>query len=165
VEALTTRPSPELPPEEFFERFPEGLYEISAQTLESEELESAAELEHLLPAAPDNITVNGEGVPEDCEEDDPPAVEPPVLISWDPVTLSHPEIGRTGEPVEVLKYQLVVEREEPDLLVYSVDLPSNLTTMTIPDEFTALGEEFKLEVLVSEANDNGTAVESCFAVE
>ena len=65
----------------------------------------------------------------------------------------------------MLKYQLVVEREEPDLLVYSVDLPSNLTTMTIPDEFTALGEEFKLEVLVSEANDNGTAVESCFAVE
>jgi hypothetical protein len=155
----------ELPPEEFFERFPEGLYEISAQTLESEELESAAELEHLLPAAPDNITVNGEGVPEDCEEDDPPAVEPPVLISWDPVTLSHPEIGRTDEPVEVLKYQLVVEREEPDLLVYSVDLPPNLTTMTIPEEFTALGEEFKLEVLVSEANGNQTAVESCFAVQ
>jgi hypothetical protein len=155
----------ELPPEEFFERFPEGLYEISAQTLESEELESAAELTHLLPAAPDNIAVNGQGVPEDCEEDDPPAVEPPVLISWDPVTLSHPEIGRTGEPVEVLKYQLVVEREEPDLLVYSVDLPSTLTTMTIPEEFTALGDEFKLEVLVSEANGNRTAVESCFAVE
>ena len=65
----------------------------------------------------------------------------------------------------MLKYQLVVEREEPDLIVYSVDLPPNLTTMTIPEEFTALGEEFKLEVLVSEANGNRTAVESCFAVE
>jgi hypothetical protein len=68
-------------------------------------------------------------VPKDCEEDDPPAVEPPVLISWDPVTLSHPEIGRTDEPVEVLKYQLVVEREDPGLLAYS--LFAVLTTLTV----------------------------------
>jgi hypothetical protein len=58
-----------------------------------------------------------------------------------------------------------VEREEPDPLVYSVDLPPNLTRMAIPEEFTALGEEFKLEILVREASGNQTAIETCFAVQ
>jgi hypothetical protein len=155
----------ELSPEEFFERFPEGLYEISGRTLEGDELESTAELTHVLPAPPERITVNGKPVPEDCDEEDPPVVKPPVIISWDPVESSHPEIGRTDEPVEVVKYQLVAEREEPDLLVYSVDLPPDLATMAIPEEFTALGEEFKLEILVREASGNQTAVETCFAIQ
>jgi hypothetical protein len=155
----------ELAPEGFFERFPEALYEISGRTLEGPEVESTAELTHLLPAPPVNITANGVAVPEDCDQQDPPAVQPPVIISWDPVSSSHPEIGRTDEPVEVSKYQLVAEREKPDPLVYSVDLPPDLTTMTIPEEFTALGQEFKLEVLVREAGGNQTAIESCFAVE
>jgi hypothetical protein len=155
----------ELAPEEFFQRFPEGLYEISARTLEGAELESTAALTHLLPAPPENITANGEAVPKDCDQEAPPAVQSPVIIRWDAVSSSHPELGRTDEPVEVIKYQLVAEREEPDPLVYSVDLPPDLTTMTIPEEFTALGQEFRLEVLVREASGNQTAVESCFEVE
>jgi hypothetical protein len=158
-------PFDELAPEAFFERFPEGLYEISGRTLEGPEIESTAELTHLLPAPPDNVSVNGKAVPEDCEGENPPAVPPPVIISWDRVSSSHPEIGRTDEPVEVIKYQLVAEREEPDPLVYSVDLPPSLTTMAVPEEFTALGQQFRLEILVREAGGNQTAVESCFAVE
>jgi len=75
-----------------------------------------------------------------------------------------PEIGKTGEEIEVVKYQVVVEREEPILLVFSVDLPPGVTEVEIPSGFIALGDEFKFEILVREASGNQTAVESCFEV-
>jgi hypothetical protein len=155
----------ELTPEEFFRRFREGEYEIDGRTLEGDEMESIAEVTHLMPAPPDNIEVNGKAAPEDCEEDPVPSVSSPVTISWDPVTLSHPDIGRTNEPIEVVKYQLVVEREEPTLLIYSVDLPPEVTEFPVPDSFIELGDEFKFEILVREASGNQTAVETCFEVE
>ena len=64
-----------------------------------------------------------------------------------------------------MKYQVVVEREEPTLLIYSVDLPPGLTEFPIPEAFIDLGEEFKFEILVREESGNQTAVESCFEVE
>ena len=154
----------ELSPRRFFRRFPEGEYEIEGTTLEGDELESTAVLTHVMPAPPDNIMVNGIAAAEDCDEDPIPLVSGPVIISWDPVTESHPEIGESGA-IEVVKYQLVVEREEPTLLIYSVDLPPDVTEFPVPEEFTALGEEFKFEILVREASGNQTAIESCFKIE
>jgi len=49
---------------------------------------------------------------------------------------------------------VVVEREEPTLLVYSVDLPPDVTEVSVPEEFTALGDEFKFDILVREASGN-----------
>ena len=49
--------------------------------------------------------------------------------------------------------------------MFSVDLPPSETQVQVPPEFIALGEEFKLEVLVREASGNQTAVETCFAVD
>jgi hypothetical protein len=92
-------------------------------------------------------------------------VPTPVTISWDPVTRSHPELGRTDQRIRVANYQLVVEREEPELLVYSVDLPPSVTELEVPAGFIELGQEFKFEILVRARNGNQTAVESCFAVE
>jgi hypothetical protein len=86
-----------------------------------------------------------------------------VTISWDPVTTSHPTIGKSGA-VEVEHYQLVLEREEPSLLVFSVELPPDLTAFTFPEDFIALGDEFKFEIIVKAANGNQTAVESCFEI-
>ena len=154
-----------LSPEDFFLRFPEGKYEIEGMTLGGRELESTAEVTHLMPATPDNISVSGIAAAEDCDVVPLPAVTGPVVISWDPVTESHPEIGRTGEMIEVVKYQVVVEREEPDLLVLSVDLPPAATQFEVPSDFIALGDEFKFEILVREASGNQTAVESCFEVK
>jgi hypothetical protein len=57
-------PFDELPPEEFFRRFPEGAYEISGRTIDGEERDSVAVFTHVMPAPPDNIEVNGEQVPE-----------------------------------------------------------------------------------------------------
>lgn len=153
-----------LSPEDFFRRFPEGRYEIEGTTLDGRELESTAEVTQLMPAPPDNISVSGMAAAEDCDAVPLPAVSGPVIISWDTVTKSHPEIGRTGEPIEVVKYQVVVEREEPELLVLSVDLPPTVTQFEVPSDFIALGDEFKFEILVREASGNQTAIESCFEV-
>ncbi len=67
--------------------------------------------------------------------------------------------------IEIVGYQVVVEREEPSLLVLSVDLPPEVTELQVPAEFIALGEEFKFEIVVREASGNQTVVESCFEVE
>ena len=158
----------ELAPAEFFERFPEGRYTISGRTLEGDTLRGAARFSHRMPAPVGNVAVSGVPLAEDCEGEDPPVVSEPVVISWDPVTASHPEIGNpTSAPIRIERYQLVVEREEPSLLIYSIDLPGNLPAyeITVPPEFLALGEEFKYEILARARNNNQTALESCFAVE
>ncbi len=153
----------ELEPETFFQRFPEGIYEIEGKTLDGFELETEAELSHILPAPAEGIEVSGVEFAEDCDEEVPLVAEP-VIISWQAVTTSHPELGKAG-PVSVRQYQLVVEREEPELLVYHVDLPAYVTSFSVPELFTALGDEFKYEILVQAENGNQTATESCFAIE
>ena len=154
----------ELSPAQFFRRFPEGEYEISGVTLGGEELESVVVLSHVLPAPPPNLTVSGIPAAANCDADPLPSVSAPVTIGWGPVTQSHPTIGKSGA-VEVDKYQLVVEREEPSLLVFTVDLPPDVTEFEIPEGFTELGDEFKFEVIVRSANGNQTATESCFEIE
>lgn len=165
----------ELPPERFFNRFPEGDYEIEGITLDGEELESEAELTHLMPAPP-VPTVNGEPMAEVCDEDDPDydatEVTGPVTIEWAEVTTSHPDLGspRSSTDIVIHNYEVVVEVEvevgggEELEVVFSVILPPGETSMTIPEEFLALGEEFKYEVLVREESFNQTAVESCFVL-
>ncbi len=153
----------ELDPEEFFGRFPEGEYEIEGTTIEGDELESTAIVTHLLPAPPE-IEVDGQELPEDCDEEEVPEVDE-LTVSWGAVTLSHPELGRTDEPIEVVRYQLVVEREEPVELKITLDLPPDVTAVELPSELFDPGDELKIEVLVREESGNQTATESCFAIE
>ena len=177
----------ELSPKKFFRRFPEGEYEIEAQTLEGEELEAEIELSHVMPAPPQTY-VNGEAQADECDDEEPgfnpPEVESPVVISWDEVTLSHPEAGGGGAgvqpPVDILvyNYEVVVEaefvidddddddddEEEEFTTVFSIILPPDIYAVTIPEEFLAQAEEWKYEVLVREENYNQTATESCFLI-
>ncbi len=155
----------ELSPEEFLLRFPEGKYEIEGITLDGLELESADKLTHVLPAPPDNILISGQPAAEDCDADPLPLIDGPVIIRWDPVTESHPEIGTFDPAIKIVGYQVVVEREEPTLLVFSVDLPPSVRRVRVPPGFIALGEEFKLEIIAREKSGNQTAVETCFEVE
>lgn len=154
----------ELSPKKFFQRFPEGEYEISGRTLGGDELESVVVLSHVMPAPAGNLTVSGIPAAENCDAVPLPSVSDPVTINWDPVTQSHPEIGKAGA-VEVVKYQVVVEREEPSLLVLSADLPPEVTEFEIPSGFIELGDEFKFEIVVRAANGNQTATESCFEIK
>lgn len=154
----------ELPPGKFFSRFPAGSYEISGVTLEGQELESVVEISHVMPAPPRNILLSGVAAAENCDAEPLPQVTTPVTISWAPVKTSHPNVGASGK-VHIAQYQLIVEREEPTLLVLSVDLPPDVTSFQLPESFTRLGEAFKFEILVRDENGNRTAIESCFELQ
>ena len=169
----------DLDPADFFRRFPEGEYEIEGETLEGDELESEVEVSHVMPAPPGNIKVNRQPAAEDCDADDLPSVPEGrrVIISWAPVTTSHPTIGNSG-PVDVLRYQAVTEYDVEDeeenevTFVFSADFPPSdgRMSVTVPPQFIAAGivagaEEFKFEILVRASSGNQTAVESCFEIE
>lgn len=161
-------PSEALSPKKFFRRFPAGIYEIEGRTLDGEELESEAVITHAMPAPPEP-TVNGMPLSEDCDEDVPVVglAGDAVVISWPPVTRTHPELGDPQDAdgvISIYNYQVVVEIEdlEPVPAVFSVTLPPDVTSMTVPPELLALSQEFKYEILAREESWNQTAVESCF---
>ncbi|MGD9365043.1 MAG: hypothetical protein PVH87_05055 [Desulfobacteraceae bacterium] len=160
----------ELEPKDFFRRFPEGEYEIEGITLEGEELEGEVWLSHVLPAPPEGIEINGIAAAEDCDADILPTVSGPITISWDPVTESHPDLGKEGE-VEIEQYQLVVEQVgDGDDFTLSFELSvndenrENRWEVEIPADLIPVGDT-KFEILVRDENQNQTAVESCFIVE
>jgi hypothetical protein len=166
----------ELPPAEFFERFPAGDYRISGKTLEGDSLESSDELTHVMPAPP-APTVNGLPMALQCDDEEPgydaTETSAPVTIAWPAVTMSHPDAAGGGAgvqppvPVVIHNYEVVVEVEvdvngEEFASTIHLVLPPGETSMTIPDEFLVQGDTFKYEVLAREEGFNQTAVESCF---
>jgi hypothetical protein len=155
----------ELPPAQFFKRFPEGVYEISGLTLAGEELESQARISHLLPAPP-SIFVGGQPASENCDEEPGPSVRAPFEIRWPAVTRSHPELGRTNKPVEIVRYELIVERPGDPAVPFkmTVTLGPDVTSFPFPAGLVG-GEDMKVEVLAREAGGNQTATEACFQVQ
>jgi len=151
----------ELPPEEFFSRFPEGSYKIEALSLSGEEIEATVVLSHVLAAPVDNVTINGVPAAENCNATNLPAVSEPIVIDWDPVTASHPELGKPG-PVEIARYQFFVEREG---IKFSVDLPPTVTQFQVPAQILALGDKFKFEIIARTVTGNNTAIENCFILQ
>jgi hypothetical protein len=151
----------ELAPADFFRRFPEGVYEIEATTAARQEFEARVRLSHVLAAPPGNVRVSGQPAARRCDAPGLPSVSEPVVIDWDPVTRSHPTIGKRGA-VEIVRYQLFVERDD---VKFSVDLPPEVTEFEVPEEIIARGDEFKFEIIARTATGNNTAIESCFLVE
>lgn len=155
----------ELDPADFFARFPEGVYEIEGITLEGEEMESRVVLSHLLPGPPGNLRINGIPAAENCDAPDVPTVSPPVVITWDAVTQSHPTLGKRGR-ARVDRYQVFAEQRTSNPLKYSLDLPPTVTKYKVAPELIAVGDsEYKFEIQVREANGNQTAVENCFKMQ
>jgi len=148
----------ELDPATFFQRFPEGVYEIAAVAQEGGTFESKVQLSHVL-AAPAEARVSGLPAAESCDEA-LPVVIGPVLIDWDPVTGSHPEIGKKG-PVKISRYQFFVEQGDTKL---SLDLPPTMTEFEIPRSITDAGGVFKFEIIARTSTGNNTAIESCFRI-
>lgn len=168
-------PFDELSPQDFFRRFPAGIYEVEGKTLEGNKLESELELTHVMPAPPEP-TVNALPAAQECDAEEPgfdaTVTSAPVTIAWPAVTTSHPDPNGGGAgvqppvPVTIRNYEVQVEvlGEEltPDLTVI---LPPEETSVTLPEEFTALGNEFKYEVKAKEESFNQTVFESCFIFE
>ncbi len=159
----------ELAPARFFRRFPEGEYDIEGYTLDWEERESEVYLSHVIPAAPDGVSVNGEPMAskESCEgEGDPPPIVSPedspediITIAWDPVTMSHAAKHGPGGPdprdialgtdgvIDVRYYEVVVEIDETpynmsSIIPGGVDEDGELyeTEWDLADDFFELAE-------------------------
>lgn len=151
----------ELTPEEFFARFPEGQYDIEGIDLDGTRRENEVTITHVLPAPPGNLRVSGQAAPEDCDAQPVPVVGNPVVLSWDPVVMSHPDLGRNG-PIAVTRYELAVETDHEPVRKLEVSLPPDVTSLMLPPGFVAVGNEFKFQVLVTDAGGNETSSESCF---
>jgi hypothetical protein len=155
----------ELPWEAFFRRFPEGRYELELRNSEGEEFETRVRLSHVLAAPPANILVEGQEVAENCDDVANLPVVPAntaVLIDWDPVQMSHPEIGKQPpRPVKIVRYQFFVEQEDFKL---GVDLPSDVTAFEVPQAVMNLlaAGVVKFEIIARTDALNNTAVENCF---
>lgn len=154
-------PFDELDPADFFRRFPEGRYEIEAIRQGGGTFESTVNLSHVLAAPPSHITVGGLPAAEDCDAEPLPEVDAPVLVNWDPVTRSHPEIGRAGR-VRISRYQFFVEFQSGKL---SVDLPPTKTEYLVPFSAADRGQVVKFEIIARTTTGNNTAIESCFRLK
>ena len=137
----------EVPLEEVLEMFPAGEYQFFGKTVEKEKLVGTATLTHDIPAGP--IIVS----PREGEVVNPDN----TVIVWMPVT--------RPRGIQIVGYQVIVEREEPTLVVFSVDLPATATSVTVPPEFLESGAEYDFEVLAIEASGNQTITESFFETQ
>ena len=161
----TEPPFDELSPDVFFQRFPEGVYEISGRTLQGTEMESEAVVTHAMPAPPSDLAVNGSPLPEDCDNGPVPSVPAGVdiLIDWDPVETTHEELGSPqGSPaIDIVVYQVFVDQEDFGL---SIDQDPSDTDVLLPAGLLGPGQVL-VEILAREASHNQTATESCFVVQ
>ncbi len=139
------------PLSELLARFPEGEYTFVGETVAGDEITGSAELTHDLPAGP--VTSPGDGETVDVSQ--------PVVISWEPVTSGFEGSG----PVDVIAYEVIVEREEPVLRVFKVDMPADARSVTVPAEFLEPDATYKYEVLAIEASGNQTITETEFETE
>ncbi len=146
----------ELHPNTFFRRFPEGVYDISAAAQGGGSFRSKVRLSHVM-AAPPQATVSDRAAADGCDEALPEVVAP-VVIEWDPVTKSHPNVGKAG-PVRISRYQFFVQQGNTKL---SIDLLPTVTEFEIPRSITDAGGVFKFEIIARTSTGNNTAMESCF---
>jgi hypothetical protein len=136
----------ELSLEEFLALFPEGVYRFSGTTPDGEDLVGEATFTHAIPAAP-IVTSPAEGSAQDPQH---------TVVVWTP--------GTDKPGVEVVEYQVIVERDDP-VRTFSVNVPASVTSVTVPPEFLEPGVEYKLEVLAIEAGRNQTITESVFTTQ
>ncbi len=106
-----------------------------------------ARLTHAIPDAPELLLPA-----EDADNVGPNN----TVIMWN--TVPNPQGSK------IVGYQVVVEREEGNLLVFSVDVEPSTTPMsvTVPPEYMEPGTEYKYEVLAIETSGNRTISEREF---
>lgn len=149
----------ELPPNEFLRRFPEGVYDIEAITLDGSELEGEVEVSHVIPAPIIPVSPR----PANCSA--PVVATAPVTIRWNPITTSHPTIGIPNQPITVERYELAIEKLDDSGLKMSVDLPPDITTFVVPQTFTRTPGNVKYQLLVKAEGGNRTGAENCFTIQ
>jgi hypothetical protein len=137
--------------------FPKGWYRFRGRTVEGKRLRGRAYLSHKLPAAPEIVSPEVEGVldPENA------------VIEWR-------DTSGPGDP-EIVRWEVVVEFEGENGRVFKfvVQVPAvpdaELQSMTVPQEFfeslADLDGEYKAEVLAIAESRNATITEREFELE
>jgi len=134
----------ELSLEDLFARFPAGQYTFVAVTRDGEILTGKATLTHSIPDGPELVSPEEDAV---VDADN-------TVIEWLPV--ANPPGSK------IVGYQVIVAREKPTLRVFSADVSSKTTRITVPAEFMERNVEYKFEVLAIEASGNQTISERTF---
>lgn len=159
---------------EFLGRFPAGEYTFAGMTIDGNFIMGAADFTYDIPAAPDI----------DATEDAVFGEGEPVVVMWAPGDdlgdkchdQSLVDDGTIADPadVEVVRWEVVVEPDDEEaadpLRVYSVQLPPDQTSITVPEEFLAgyLADGynvFKFEVGAREESGNQVFSEGNFEIE
>jgi hypothetical protein len=137
----------EQPLEDFLELFPPGQYKFRGTTTEDEVITGKAKFTHKIPDAPEIISPEEEST-----------VEPDnVVVEWERVP--SPPGSR------IVGYQVIVEKDEGTLRVFSADVDKNTTRVTVPPEFMKSGFPYKAEVIAIEKTGNKTISEIEFETE
>lgn len=159
--------------EDFLRRWPAGHYEFEGKRVRGlGELESEAELTHVLAALPEVELPNTVGVivNEDGDEIALVPYDQPLLIAWEPITEQY--TGEDGElepvgdgTVTIFEYQVIVNQESPGRAEPWIDggtrrslinLPHDVTEILIPAVTLEPGAEYEIEVLAIEASGNAS---------
>jgi hypothetical protein len=147
----------DVPIDEMLAKLPEGTYTIASPALENGKgagrTSGTAWLTHEIPAGPRLVSPK-EG-----------AVVPVrgVIARWKPVSETI-----TGEPVTIIAYQLVIEKDvEPHRhmigkLGLSMYLPRSVTSITVPNGFLQPRTAYTWEVLAIERSGNQTLSSGSF---
>ena len=137
-------PFEEFPLEQFKALFPEGTYTFRGTTVDGTPMTGTAGLTHDFPDGPEILSpVADSRVRRDH-----------VVVEWALVT--------TPAGIDIAGYQVLVVQEEPELRVFSADLPPTATRLSVPAEFVQPRTEYKVEVLAVEAGGNQTLTELTF---
>lgn len=134
---------------QIFELFPAGEYGFNGRTVDGEELKGTATLTTVLPAGPIVVTP---------QEDEKVSAGKPLVIDWEPVTQTiEPDLGA----LSVSSYHVIVSNKDTEH-EFTIDVPADMTQVTVPAAFLAPAAEFDFEILVVEASGNQTVTESSF---
>ncbi len=137
----------EQPLEEFLDLFPAGQYKFRGTTTEDEVITGKAKFTHKIPGAPEITS------PEEESTVDPDN----VVVAW--------EKAASPPGSRIVGYQVIVEKDEGTLRVFSADVDKNTTSVTVPPEFMKSGFPYKAEVIAIEKTGNKTISEIEFETE
>jgi hypothetical protein len=145
-----------VPLDEILSALPAGEYTFQGPTVDGGHTLGTAILTHDIPAGPVLVSPEeGATVPTSN-----------LVMSWEPV-----EETITGDPVNVVRYQLIVEKdEEPQAnligkISVSMYVPPSVTSVTIPREFLEPATPYLWEVLAIEESGNQTLSSGAFSTE
>lgn len=149
----------DVPIDEVLETLPEGEYTFKGSAIEAGEKQGTtigtALLTHDIPEGPELLTP---------EEDEEVPADEDLLVSWSPVDKTI-----DGSDVNIIAYQLIIEKDEdPDphmigKMGLSIYLPSDVTEISIPEEFLEPVTDYAWEVLAIEESGNQSIMSSQFS--